>query len=477
MEAVGAAASVLAVIELVGRISISARSLMREVRGARKDMIDVRKDLSDLSTVLNMLAEDLDLDNGRPDATRGGHHHIASIANSCRTVLSEIEAVLRESRSRLVWAASGRERVDRLRTRLETCTLSLDVALDYRTMVVVHDIKEDSTRIVGDLSTIRRDMALLLGKIDNIEQKASAGPGPPDATELSGDNVVLDRFLDDCRSDAQTVLDSIDYQQEHVFDNIPSQLSETTEHAESVPNLTTSSSLPAILFSNSLGHVHEIPLEECGTWTEMAETVMNTYPCDSVDFEEIQAGRFFLVHDGQWIPWESWDHVVGPGLRVGMRLWRNDVIRFRDAVGRKTKIPWYMITKWSAIEKRIRNKFVHFESLRRSVQKGRYDLLGPDNTVILPETWESVVRPGMSITMKMWPNAEVSHGVSPSTPPHQPPEQRPPGAPGVGRPPRPPRPIHPPASKPTKTSHRPRNYRYEPSLFVKIFSLQTHVAM
>lgn len=133
MEAFGAAASVVAI---VGRVSASAASFMHDIKDARKDMIQVRKDMSDLSTVLRMVAEDLDYDgsSSRPGNTPPSQQHIVGIAFSCRTILLEIETVLRDGRSRLSWVTSGKERVDKLRTRLETCKLSLDVALDHRTM-------------------------------------------------------------------------------------------------------------------------------------------------------------------------------------------------------------------------------------------------------------------------------------------------------------------------------------------------------
>lgn len=139
MEAIGAAASVMAIVEIVGRVSASATSFMRDIKDARKDMIEVRKDMADLSTVLRMIAEDLDYhgqssSSSRPDDAAHSQQHIVDIADSCGAVLLEIEVVLRDGRSRLAWVTSGKKRVDGLRARLETCKLSLDVALDYRTM-------------------------------------------------------------------------------------------------------------------------------------------------------------------------------------------------------------------------------------------------------------------------------------------------------------------------------------------------------
>lgn len=138
MEALGAAASVMAIVEIIGRVSTSAASFMHDIKDARRDMILVRRDISGLSTLLGMVAEDLDHhDLGSSSGAGAMPHskqHIINIAHSCEAVLLEIETVLRDGRSRFAWVTSGKERVDRLRERLETCKLSLDVALDYRTM-------------------------------------------------------------------------------------------------------------------------------------------------------------------------------------------------------------------------------------------------------------------------------------------------------------------------------------------------------
>jgi hypothetical protein len=51
----------------------------------------------------------------------------------------------------------------------------------------------------------------------------------------------------------------------------------------------------------------------------------------------------------------------------------------------------------------IHQAFVHVAGLRAEVDAGHYDLLGPDGQVIYPPVWETVVEPGMKITMLMWP--------------------------------------------------------------------------
>lgn len=129
MEAIAAAASVTGLIHLITTVSDSATCFMRDVKDARKDMIQVRRDMSDLSAVLIMVAEDA-------DPTPHGQENIIGIVKSCCKTLSEIDSVIQQGRSWRKWAVSGKEKVDKLRARLETHKMTLDLALDYRTMYV-----------------------------------------------------------------------------------------------------------------------------------------------------------------------------------------------------------------------------------------------------------------------------------------------------------------------------------------------------
>jgi hypothetical protein len=40
------------------------------------------------------------------------------------------------------------------------------------------------------------------------------------------------------------------------------------------------------------------------------------------------------------------------------------------------------------------------------VAEGHYDLIGPNNEIILPGVWETVIEPDWTITMHMWPMPE-----------------------------------------------------------------------
>jgi len=66
----------------------------------------------------------------------------------------------------------------------------------------------------------------------------------------------------------------------------------------------------------------------------------------------------------------------------------------------------------------IDQAFLHMERISQHVLDGRYDLIGPDGEVILPQLWEQTITPDLTITMKMWPLPEFPAGpASPSTPP------------------------------------------------------------
>ena len=58
------------------------------------------------------------------------------------------------------------------------------------------------------------------------------------------------------------------------------------------------------------------------------------------------------------------------------------------------------------MEDLIRQAFAHVDVIGPHVAEGHYDLLGPNNEIILPRIWDSVVEPDWTITMHMWPMPE-----------------------------------------------------------------------
>lgn len=91
------------------------------------------------------------------------------------------------------------------------------------------------------------------------------------------------------------------------------------------------------------------------------------------------------------------------------------------------------------MEALIQQAFLHVDVIGQHVHEGHYDLVGPDGEIILPQVYESMVKPDWAITMHMWPMPEPSKD-SPPPPPH--------GHPGAMGPP--PMAMPPPMHKPQK---------------------------
>src|ERR1700760_2321427 len=58
------------------------------------------------------------------------------------------------------------------------------------------------------------------------------------------------------------------------------------------------------------------------------------------------------------------------------------------------------------MESLIHQAFLHVEPIGKQVADGHYAIIGPGGEIILPQVWETMVKPDMSITMHMWPIPE-----------------------------------------------------------------------
>jgi chemotaxis protein histidine kinase CheA len=81
-------------------------------------------------------------------------------------------------------------------------------------------------------------------------------------------------------------------------------------------------------------------------------------------------------------------------------------IKFKDAVGRKFSFPWHLCKTWKGMENLIKQAFLHVDMIGQHVQEGHYDLTGPDGEIILPQVWDTMIKPNWEISMHMWPMPE-----------------------------------------------------------------------
>ena len=77
-------------------------------------------------------------------------------------------------------------------------------------------------------------------------------------------------------------------------------------------------------------------------------------------------------------------------------------VHFTDAVGRKYNIPLEQCQSWDSMNELIIREFAHIEALTKPVSQGRFDLQADDGSIILPQFWNSVVKPGIEVNMLLW---------------------------------------------------------------------------
>jgi hypothetical protein len=69
------------------------------------------------------------------------------------------------------------------------------------------------------------------------------------------------------------------------------------------------------------------------------------------------------------------------------------------------------------MEELIRQAFLHVDVIGPHVMNGHYDLIGPNEEIILPQVWETIIEPDWTITMHMWPMPQPKPVPPPGAPP------------------------------------------------------------
>ncbi|KAM7217590.1 hypothetical protein V8F06_006974 [Rhypophila decipiens] len=273
---------------------------MLDFQSARKEIIAVKKELSALRGVLEILADDLN-DSTESSYPDGVVEQIADVADNCRKVVTETgDYVQSHEGSRLRWAASGKADMERLRCKLEIHKSTLSVTLDLVSVIALRDIKNDTGRIIQDTSVILQDTGQIQSDIDRILGEISRLQSQLSVPVLGGgdqqSNYVLERFLGDLRSDAETVLGETEYQEELDLSDRPAavQQSQATREREGEPIPSSPQLKPSLkqgsevkprsdvfrmikgLFTSTGDSAHELPDKERRETSSQDNTVILT---------------------------------------------------------------------------------------------------------------------------------------------------------------------------------------------------------
>ena len=122
--------TILGVIRVIVQVASAASAFMRDVRSARKEILDMKKELSSLRAVLEILEEDF-RDPANANLPSSVVDHIVDVATNCSKVVAQIgDCIQKQGRSGFNWAISGKEDIAKLRANLQNHKSTLNLTLD-----------------------------------------------------------------------------------------------------------------------------------------------------------------------------------------------------------------------------------------------------------------------------------------------------------------------------------------------------------
>jgi len=171
--------------------------------------------LSQLQLVLELLRDDTAVSD---DTILPGslQTQVLSIIDNCSAVVSKINIVLDEHAGKvggLKWATFGKNEVLGLRMSLEAHRGSLNLALELVSVSLSKAIKSDTTAIKTDVHDIRQDTSQIPQILDELTRLRTliAGGNIPSST-TNGKNYILQQYLDDLTSYAETVCSDVEWE-------------------------------------------------------------------------------------------------------------------------------------------------------------------------------------------------------------------------------------------------------------------------
>jgi Fungal N-terminal domain of STAND proteins len=233
MEPLSIATGCASVLATITKVSLAISHFVKGVRGARSDLDAVTRELSSLRIVLELVEEDAKAQNHRvPEELR---LKIVGLIGSCGDAVEKIAVVVEKHScaDKLLkgvdrhakWVMGGKDEVNGLKGELAGHTVALEMALSVLNISIAQEIKSDTEGIKSDTQAIKSDtegirgdteviredtdalrhhMALMRDEIACLKEQLSR------REDEKGGNLVLQRFLDDMTSYAETVVGDVE---------------------------------------------------------------------------------------------------------------------------------------------------------------------------------------------------------------------------------------------------------------------------
>lgn len=214
MDPLSITTACIGLIGTVTKTTVAVTTFTRDCREARSDLASINGELSQLQLVLELLRDDTAVSDDQilPESLQ---EQILSIIDNCSAVVTKINLVLDNHSGKvgvLKWATIGKSEVVGLRMSLEAHRGSLNLALDLVSISLSKAIKSDTAAIKTDVLDIKQDTSQIPQIMDELTRLRAivAGGDVPAAT--IGQNYILQQYLDDLTSYAETVCNDAEWE-------------------------------------------------------------------------------------------------------------------------------------------------------------------------------------------------------------------------------------------------------------------------
>ncbi|KAI8725686.1 hypothetical protein NCS52_00140300 [Fusarium sp. LHS14.1] len=209
MDPLSITAGCAALLANLASAGLAVSNFIQGYKEAAQDFVTITRELVELRTIASTLQRDCD--NWSASAVPVElQPQIAAILKNCDDVVRQVQGLVDKyvasgKRGAAKWALHGREDVTKLQVSLETHRNALGLTLGMIAVSLTKAVKDDTTVIKEGMVEVRQMAVHLLKGIETL-RKLEGDEQADERIDLGGRFLMLERYLDDMTSYADTVV-------------------------------------------------------------------------------------------------------------------------------------------------------------------------------------------------------------------------------------------------------------------------------
>ncbi|KAL2686731.1 hypothetical protein Neosp_004272 [[Neocosmospora] mangrovei] len=209
MDPLSITAGCVALLANLASAGLAISNFIQGYKEAAQDFVTITRELVELRTIASTLQRDCDNSSASaiPIELRP---QIAAILENCDDVVIQVQDLVDKymasgKRGAAKWALRGRDDVTKLQVSLETHRNALGLTLGMISVSLTKAVKDDTTVIKEGMVEVRGIAAQVLRGIETL-RKFEGEEEANERVDLGGRFLMLERYLDDMTSYADTVV-------------------------------------------------------------------------------------------------------------------------------------------------------------------------------------------------------------------------------------------------------------------------------